>query len=233
MQASNGQLAAYTLAREAIGTKEVPGRADHNPDVVEYFHAVGHTQINDDETPWCAAFIGAMLERSGVRSTRRLNARSYLNWGEPVAVDDAQPGDVVVFSRDGAGPAAGHVAFFVRPAGHFVVVLGGNQGNEVKEARYRADTIIGVRRDPAPQQQARRESLVSSRTMAGAATVTVGTTGATAVTEIQASLDQAHGAISPMAEFLPVVRWVLIGLVLVGVALTVYARLDDWRKGKR
>ena len=34
-----------------------------------------------DEVPWCAAFVGACLERAGIASTRSLMARSYLGWG--------------------------------------------------------------------------------------------------------------------------------------------------------
>jgi hypothetical protein len=36
--------------------------------------------IRDDETPWCATFVSAVLELESIPSTRSAWARSYLNW---------------------------------------------------------------------------------------------------------------------------------------------------------
>jgi hypothetical protein len=52
-----------------------------------------------DEVPWCAAAVGAPLERAGVPSTRSLMAKSYLQWVDPqsppevgaIAVFDTRP----------------------------------------------------------------------------------------------------------------------------------------------
>ena len=69
----------YEHAKGELGVTEIAGEID-NKTIVEYFAEVGHSWVKDDETAWCAAFIGAMIERSGYRSTRELNARSYLKW---------------------------------------------------------------------------------------------------------------------------------------------------------
>ncbi len=82
---------AYKLAKQEIGTWE--WEVGHNPVVLKYFDDVGHSWVNDDETPWCAAFIGSMLFRAGIRATNKLNARSYLDWGMPCAVEEAEEGD--------------------------------------------------------------------------------------------------------------------------------------------
>jgi uncharacterized protein (TIGR02594 family) len=145
------QKTANALALEAVGMQEINGPM-HNPDIVQMFADVGHSWVKDDETAWCAAFVGAMLERAGLPSTRKLNARSYLDWGQPVDLKDAQPGDVVIFSRGDPNGWQGHVGFFVRHAGTHIVVRGGNQSDSVSEARYPVSRLLGVRRYPAPER---------------------------------------------------------------------------------
>ena len=104
------------LARSYVGTKELKGSAD-NPKIMEMYRTVGHDWVEHDEVAWCAAFAGHCLEKAGIASTRKLNARSYLTWGEKVAgPEQAKEGDVAVFTR-GSNTAQGHVAFFLKAAG--------------------------------------------------------------------------------------------------------------------
>jgi len=44
--------------------KEAQGPAN-NATIVEMFRVSGHPEVKDDETPWCAAFVGACLRLSG------------------------------------------------------------------------------------------------------------------------------------------------------------------------
>jgi hypothetical protein len=37
----------------------------------------------------------------------------------------------------------------------------------------------------------------------------------------------------PLVEHLDTLRWLLIALALTGIALAVWARVDDWKKGLR
>ena len=144
------------IARGYLGTRELKGSAD-NPKIMEMYRAVGHDWVEHDEVAWCAAFVGNCLEKAGIPSTRKLNARSYLTWGEKVAsVEQAQEGDVVVFTR-GAKSSEGHVAFFLKTAGTQVEVLGGNQSDGVTVARYPKARVIGIRRALAASVQARPE----------------------------------------------------------------------------
>ncbi len=130
------------------GTAEWPGAA-HNPQVLDYFRKAGQP-MPDDETPWCAAFVGTMLAECGLQGTGSLAARSYLKWGQKVAPDDAGPGDVVVFWRGGKSGWQGHVAFFHRRAEGRIYVLGGNQGNKVSVAGYAPNRLLGIRRATPP-----------------------------------------------------------------------------------
>ena len=140
------------LARKEVGTLEWGDGS--NPKVVAYFRDAGHPEVKDDETAWCAAFVGAMIRRAGGTPTDALNARSYLKWGTPVSLDEAKPGDVVVFRR-GNSTWQGHVAFFMAKDGDKIAVLGGNQRDAVSIARYPAADLLGIRRDAvAPQTRA-------------------------------------------------------------------------------
>lgn len=140
------QTKAYELAKTFIGLKEIVG-SRHEKKILKFFEEVGHSWVKDDETAWCAAFVGAMLERSGLKSTKKLNARSYLEWGEEVHLNDIQEGDIVVFWRGKKDGWQGHVAFFVGfNANKDLIVLGGNQSNQVCEQVYAKERFLGARR---------------------------------------------------------------------------------------
>lgn len=136
-----------TEARRHVGVREIPG-VNHHPLIVRMWKAIKRGGIKDDETPWCAAFVGFCLENVGITSSRFESARSYLNWGRELK--QPLPGCVVVFTRDGGG----HVGFVVgrRPDGQ-LLVLGGNQGNEVNIRAFSLDRVSGYRwpdKEPLP-----------------------------------------------------------------------------------
>ena len=135
----------FETAGEYLGLDEWPG-AKHNPKIVGFFEDVGHGWVKDDETAWCAAFVGSVLAQVGLPHSGKLNARSYLDWGEAVDMRDARAGDVVVFWRGKPNGWQGHVAFLVRFEGDRVIVRGGNQGNKVSDASYPLSRLLGVRR---------------------------------------------------------------------------------------
>ena len=126
-----------------LGEYERPG-ATHNPRILAMFREVGHPNVHEDETAWCAAFAGACLERSGVLSTRSLRARSYLAWGQPLESSNGRLGAVAVLSR-GTNPALGHVGFLVGETAERMVLLGGNQSNSVSVAAYDKSRLLGLR----------------------------------------------------------------------------------------
>ena len=120
--------------------------SDHNPKIVQMFADVGHSWVKDDETAWCAAFVGSMLKRSGLPHTGKLNARSYLNWGVGVPLEMAERGDLVVFTRGDPNGWQGHVGFYSGHDDKYVYVLGGNQSNQVNIKPYSRKRLLGVRR---------------------------------------------------------------------------------------
>jgi len=148
----------YEVAEKEIGTVE--WRNGDNPKIVAYFRDAGHAWVKDDETAWCAAFACAMIERAGYDSPKKLNARSFLEWGEPVSLAGAKKGDVVVFSR--GEPWQGHVGFYDHHGDNYVTVLGGNQSNEVRLSAYDKSRMLGVRRGPWGVENDSRFSLVAA-----------------------------------------------------------------------
>lgn len=126
-------------AQKHIGTREIPG-VNHNPLIVRMWKAIKRGGIKDDETPWCAAFVGFCLENVGIVSSRFESAKSYMTWG--MYQKSPCVGSIVVFNRDGGG----HVGFVVgrTPKGE-LLVLGGNQGNEVSIRAFPLDRVSGYR----------------------------------------------------------------------------------------
>lgn len=147
------------IARGYLGTKEVAG-ADNNPLIMEMYASIGADWVEHDSIAWCAAFVGHCLERAGIRSTRKLTARSYLTFGEPIDLKDAHEGDIVVFKR-GNSSWQGHVAFYIADAGGKVAVLGGNQGDAVTIAKYPKTSLLGIRRVSSSARKAPAPSILS------------------------------------------------------------------------
>ena len=44
---------------------------------------------------------------------------------------------------------------------------------------------------------------------------------------------ETQGAILPLVPYLDTLRWLFIAVALAGIAVAIYARLDDWRRGRR
>ena len=119
-----------TLARKEIGTVEIPG-SRNNPKVVQYYLDVTGKKMSDS-VPWCAAFVGAMLTRSGKKSSGSLMARSYVKYGKKVG---AQPGAIATWPR-GSSKIFGHVNFVESVSGDRLVCIGGNQSDAVNRKVY-------------------------------------------------------------------------------------------------
>lgn len=85
----------------------------------------------------------------------------------------------------------------------------------------------------APETPPARERLADSRTMKGSGAAGVGTLSAAGIEVLQDSLAETQGAVQALVPWLDTFRWVFIVLALAGIGLTVYARLDDWKRGRR
>jgi zinc D-Ala-D-Ala carboxypeptidase len=85
----------------------------------------------------------------------------------------------------------------------------------------------------AAESPAARKALAQSRTLKGTGAAGVATFGAAGVEVAQEVLAEAHGAILPLVPYLDTLRWVFIALALGGIAVAIWARVDDWKRGRR
>lgn len=127
----------FVLALQERGIIEGPGATD-NPKVQAYYRDSGFPQIKHDATPWCAAFVGAMLKRAGIKPSGSLLARSYLAWGRGLSFP--RVGCIVVLQR-GKSSFLGHVTFYAGPG----YGLGGNQRDMVSIAPFDPTRVLGYR----------------------------------------------------------------------------------------
>lgn len=145
-------ISAYDIAQRFVGTKEVSGAAS-NPAVLAMLQLDG-AWPKDDAVAWCSAFCNWIAWLLRLPRSKSLAARSWLAVGTPVALEQAEPGfDVVILQRGaGAQPgpsvldAPGHVGFFAAVEGKEILVLGGNQSDQVSLARFPVSRVLGVRR---------------------------------------------------------------------------------------
>jgi uncharacterized protein (TIGR02594 family) len=138
--APGSAFAWYRVARQEEGVSEVEGPKS-NKRILEY-HATCSLKATSDDVAWCSAFVNWCMQQAGVKGTNDAGARSWLNWGR--AIQQPVEGCVAVLKRTD-NPTKGHVAFFVRREGSNLILLGGNQGNRVREAPYDASRLLSFR----------------------------------------------------------------------------------------
>lgn len=146
------QVSAYELAQRFVGIEEVPG-ATSNPQVLAMLR-LDAAWPEGDHVPWCSAFTNYIAWLLRLPRSKSLRARSWLNVGEVVRLEEAAAGfDVVIFKRGSGqqpGPevidAPGHVGFYAGVDGKNILVLGGNQSDTVGIAPYPKAKLLGVRR---------------------------------------------------------------------------------------
>ena len=59
------------------------------------------------------------------------------------------------------------------------------------------------------------------------------TLGAAGVEVAQNVLAETQSAVLPLVPYLDTLRWVFVAVALIGIAVAIYARLDDWKRGQR
>ena len=151
---------AYEIASRFVGIKEVIGPMA-NPQILAMLR-LDDTWPDDDEVPWCSAFVNYIAWLLRLPRSKSLRARSWLGVGKPILLQDARGGfDIAVFSRgEGKQPgpevidAPGHVAFFgslemtskTKIDQGIIWALGGNQANSVNVRGYPINRLLGIRR---------------------------------------------------------------------------------------
>lgn len=107
-----------------------------NPTVIKFFTEAGHAEVkNDHTTPWCAAFVGAVLKEAGLPNTGTLWALDYAKYGQRLKAPII--GAIGTKKRLGGG----HVFFVAGFDKSFIFALGGNQNDQVCIERIPRDAV--------------------------------------------------------------------------------------------
>jgi len=135
------------IARKEVGQKEIVGRGD-NPRSLSY-HSSTTLKATNDETPWCSSFVNWCLKKVGRIGTNSAAAGSWLQWGMP---SGPVAGAIVVICSSKAtdrsfSTSGAHVGFLIEESATHYRLLGGNQGNGVKESNFpkKTWTLLGCR----------------------------------------------------------------------------------------
>ncbi|KPK74251.1 MAG: hypothetical protein AMJ84_00240 [Acidithiobacillales bacterium SM23_46] len=145
-------VTAFDIAQRFTGIQEVGGSVD-NPQILAMLK-LDNSWPENDEVPWCSAFVNYIAWLLRLPRSKDLRARSWLSVGKGITLEQAEPGfDIVILKRgqgDQPGPevidAPGHVGFYAGRSDALIEVLGGNQSDTVKVSRYASSRLLGVRR---------------------------------------------------------------------------------------
>lgn len=138
------------VARRCIGVEEAPGDAN-NPQIMRAPEIIAATYpemaqycsyYTGDDIAWCGLAMAFFMTMAGHRPVfgeddlhRFLWAEAWADWG--VKSSKLTPGAVVVLDN--------HVALYERTEGGNMILLGGNQADQVKESPFAESGIKAIR----------------------------------------------------------------------------------------
>jgi zinc D-Ala-D-Ala carboxypeptidase len=132
--------------------------------------------------------------------------------------------DPVVF--EAAAREVGFLGFGFYPRSGFIHVDLGPARQWGERCPVRA-TVFAKETPPV------RKVLAESRTLKDGGAARVATLCVAGVEVAQDVLAETQSAILPLVPYLDTLRWVFITVARGGIAVTIYARLEDWRRGQR
>lgn len=140
------ELSWVAKARKYLGLKEDTSKHSHNPQLLYMLKVMGQHNHEakawwaNDETPWCGLFVGFVLGQTGRFVVKEWYRARAWESDTMTRLDAPAYGCIVTFTRHGGG----HVGFVVGKdrAGN-IVVLGGNQGNEVSILPFAPERVTG------------------------------------------------------------------------------------------
>ena len=130
------------IALAQYGQTGIIGK-NSNKIILDYFHEIGATWIQDDDTAWCSAFVNWVLKKANLPYSSRLNARSFLTYGNKTTKPKIS--DIVILWRVEKNSVYGHCGFYVSENADSVFILGGNQDNSVNIKSFSKDKVLDYR----------------------------------------------------------------------------------------
>lgn len=148
------------IALGYLGMAEIKG-SNHNPKIVKWWDQLG-LPFDDDETPWCAAFVNGVMMEAGLMPPPKYRAAArgwdWTGFGDEIS--EPVYGCIATFSRGKPNSGQGHIAFVAgRDQAGNLMCLGGNQGNEVSIRPFSTGRLLSYRL-PLSMNVYRRELLV-------------------------------------------------------------------------
>ncbi|MBB5519052.1 YcbK family protein [Amphiplicatus metriothermophilus] len=192
----------------------------------------GSLRINEEALDKLQALRDRLGKPLIVRSAYRSPAHNRAVGGAPRSKHmDGTAFDIAMANHDpvafeAAARAVGFLGFGYYPRSGFMHIDLGPARQWGERFPVRATAFAA---ETAPV----REVLADSRTMKGSGAAGVATLGTAGVEVAQSVLTETQIAILPLVPYLDTLRWVFIAVALAGVAVTIYARIDDWKRGRR
>ncbi|MEE9908614.1 D-Ala-D-Ala carboxypeptidase family metallohydrolase [Brucella intermedia] len=192
----------------------------------------GSLRINEEALDKLRALRDRLGKPLIVRSAYRSPAHNRAVGGAPRSKHmDGMAFDIAMANHDpvafeAAARAVGFLGFGYYPRSGFMHIDLGPARQWGERFPVRATAFAA---ETAPV----REVPADSRTMRGSGAAGVATLGAAGVEVAQSVLTETQTAILSLVPYLDTLRWVFIAVALAGVAVTIYARIDDWKRGRR
>ena len=167
-----------------------------------------------------------------VRSAYRSPAHNKAVGGAPRSKHmDGTAFDIAMSNHDpvafeAAARAVGFLGFGYYPRSGFMHI-------DLGPARSWGDPFPPRATPFVPETPPAREVLAQSRTLKGGGAAGVATVGAAGVEVAQDVLAETQSAILPLVRYLDTLRWLFIAVALIGIAVAIHARIDDWKRGQR
>lgn len=133
-----------SIAEEELGETEIAGKK-HNPRILEYHATTGGAK--EDETAWCASYVNWVLKESGYEGAGSAWSHAWKSWGDGLSKPAVGAVAFIDWGKvDPKKTGKGHVGFVVgKTAKNRIVLLGGNQGDQVKYAAFKESLIQAYR----------------------------------------------------------------------------------------
>ena len=106
-------MTPFDLAQRFVGeVHELPGEHADHPLIQWWLSLCGYGFEAHDEVPWCSAFVNGICWECRLPRSKSAAARSWLQIGEAINLDDATAGYCIAVLSRGMNPAQGHVGFY-------------------------------------------------------------------------------------------------------------------------
>lgn len=114
-----------------LGLHDVGFHETGNNEGIEAF--ISQAKCGTVGDPWCAIWVNAKIEESGLRGTRSPSSQSFRHNGNFVQLAGPALGAIAVYWRNSPESFVGHVGLYIGETATQVLTLGGNESDAVRK----------------------------------------------------------------------------------------------------